>query len=208
MPFLSAISPWALLIFAMARIGFAQSPTGYCAFEIRVSNPDGRPAAKIPAGLSKDGHSLFESLTDEHGVVRICDSPVTSVDVFAGLAPCGLAMFKSVKPFWGETRVVRFIYDQSGCGEFVSHQEICHFVLRVQDSSGHLIEGARFNGSEPGAVRSVLSDYRGRLFVTLKEGQYIKGTLAKDGFKTSDLSERCTVQLNGLDRDVPIILRQ
>ena len=63
--------------FAGLFVPLAGQGTPYCAFEVNVRAPDGRPIAKAPVALIRyDKMTFSESTTDAQGIARICDAPL------------------------------------------------------------------------------------------------------------------------------------
>src|ERR1700743_1615289 len=88
-----------LLILAAAAAGriHAAEPE-YCAFNVKVRQPNGSPAPRVAVVLIAQGVAKREILTDVHGTAYICDSPLTPVDIAIGFAGCGQRILKGVQP--------------------------------------------------------------------------------------------------------------
>jgi hypothetical protein len=51
--------------------------SSFCAFEVNVRFPNGRPVARITVAAVEDGkQELSEAVPDKNGVARICDAPL------------------------------------------------------------------------------------------------------------------------------------
>jgi hypothetical protein len=180
----------------------------YCAFQVKVTRPDGKPAAGIAAGMSQGGMALAEKLTDAGGIAEFCDAPATPVDIFVGFASCGLVVNKQVEPLWLHTREVYVVYDRSHCSEFGPSPTECHVLLRVRDESGKPLPGAVLTQDQArGAGQPADSDSFGRLFFTAAEGGTIRGTITRQGYKPETFLQHCALRESDADREVTVVLR-
>src|SRR5258708_27031060 len=84
-------------------ICFPQGPIGvaspvYCAYEVKVSTPLGRPISNLPvAMMTRSKELFFETRTDETGVARICDAPLEFIDLIVGMDICGAVHVNRLK---------------------------------------------------------------------------------------------------------------
>src|ERR1700676_3526980 len=121
----------------------------YCAFEVNVRAPDGRPIAKLPVALIRNDKTTFsESTTDAKGVARICDAPLEYLDVLVGSDICGSVMVRHLPPSWPESRRVYITYVDTPCNHFIV-PPTCRVLLRIQDEGGRSVVGARFETRHP-----------------------------------------------------------
>jgi hypothetical protein len=182
-----------LLIWAAHSVMAAATPE-YCAYEIRVRSPEGKPLAGVIAGIAQKEHSIIELRTDQTGTARICDAPQTRVDVIAGMDWCGLVVVKKVRPDWLHTRTINIIYAPEDCGGFTYSPTECHMLVSLQNQRGEPVSGVKFEGSGP--VRGsgpMISDSFGRIFVVLPDKRTLKGRFNRIGFGSAEVSHRCAV---------------
>jgi hypothetical protein len=132
------------LLLACVLSGAASEST-YCAFEVKVNAPTGLPLAKIPVGLAKAGTQFSTAFTDTSGTARICDAPLSAVDIVVGGDVCGLVLVKKVRPTWPTTRQVFVTYTEEDCPHFI-FADHCQALLRAEDERGRPLAGARFDG--------------------------------------------------------------
>src|SRR5580658_7426226 len=76
----------------------------YCAYRVKVSDPQGAPVARVATVVIASGSPIAEKLTDKDGTAEFCDAPLRPVDISVGFAGCGLVINKGVKPRWLQTR--------------------------------------------------------------------------------------------------------
>jgi hypothetical protein len=182
----------------------------YCAYRVKVSDPQGAPVARVATVMVGVGGSVAEKLTDKNGAAEFCDAPLRPVDISVGFAGCGLVINKEVKPLWLRTRELFVTYDQRYCEEFGPFPGDCHIVFRVQDGMGRPVAGAIFEDRTPtdgkkGAVSS--SDSFGRLFAAPKDGGGVAGMIVKDGYAAAAVSQSCSIRAPDADREVTVVLR-
>ena len=178
----------------------------YCAYEVRVNEPSGKPFAGVPILLVHNGAQIAETRTDATGKARICDAPLDAVSIAVGFDICGSVVVRDLVPLWLRTRQVFVTYVRSTCGEFVSFPADCHLLVRVVDDKGRFLPGARLGPKtlEIGSGADV-SDEFGRMFRYLKEHEKLDGVVTKEGYGSSPLSTKCSI---GADTEMKVILRK
>jgi hypothetical protein len=197
------------LVFLATGATLFGADKAYCAFEIRVVKPSGDPASKVAVGIVEGGRALTETLTDARGRARICDAPLSPVDVFVGFASCGLVIAKQIRPLWLRTRRVLITYDGSYCEEFGPFPTRCHILLRINDDSGRPLAGARFTEATPrNDQASALSDTFGRLFRVVEGEGMLEGSVTKEGYASASVSQRCLLREDEVDREVKVVLHK
>lgn len=193
--------------FLLVCAPMATGGTNYCAFEIRVRKPSGTPFAKVPVAIIYNGTQIAEARTDASGTARLCDAPLGAVDIAVGFDVCGSVLLRKVRPLWLRTRRVFITYARSSCQEFIFPKD-CHVLLRVADNQGRPVAGVRFeaNGSRT-ASELGLSDSFGRLFLSLKGAEEVRGLVTKRGYEPASVSQTCHPR-GDPDMDVRVILRK
>ncbi len=184
----------------------APGAPSYCAFEVRVSKPDGAPFAKVEVAIVSRGVQIVTAETDANGLARLCDAPFHNVSIVVGFDICGSVLVRDVKATWPETRQVFVTYVKDICDHFI-FADRCTALVRVQDAMGQPLAGARFEGRPAQAPGSALSDDFGRLFFTLKRGESLKGTVTKDGHEPARVSAQCN-QTGAAEVEVRVALRK
>jgi hypothetical protein len=182
----------------LLMIGFSElfvplcgQATAYCAFEVNVRAPDGRPIAKLPVALIRNDKTTFsESTTDAKGVARICDAPLEYVDILVGSDICGSVMVRHLPPNWPESRRVYITYADTPCNHFIV-PPTCRVVLRIQDESGRAIVGARLDAKRSSTPISAASDVFGRLFSSVRRGDVLEGVVVKGDLHSAPISQNC-----------------
>jgi len=145
----------------------------------------------MPVALIRNDKTTFsESATDAKGVARICDAPLEYLDVVVGRDICGSILVRHLKPTWPETRRLYVTYVDAPCDHFVVAPN-CRVLLRIQDSSGRPVVGARFEETPPNRSGTDVSDVFGRLFRSLKRGEQLEGVVVKTGSEPARVSMRC-----------------
>lgn len=122
-------------------------PTPFCAFEMRVKTPDGRPFPEVPV-IMVSGHTttFAETATDAGGGAMLCDAPSEAVDLVVGFDICGSVTVKSLRPTWPSTQVVSVTYAKRFCDDFAVASS-CRIQIRIEGERARPISGARFGGA-------------------------------------------------------------
>ena len=180
------VTPHFLLVWAQ---------TTYCAIEVSVTNPEGRPVPRLPVALVRHpGVTVESTKTDESGKAWFCDAPLRFLDIAVGRDICGLVLVKHLAPSWPQTRHVYVTYADAPCDHF-GVGRTCLVLLRVRDREGRAIPGARFVEGRSALLTlspsSDISDEFGRLFHPLKKGEILDGEVMKKGFETENVTQRC-----------------
>ena len=172
----------------------AAGQNGYCAFEVKVSEPLGSPVDKVPVLMFLRNGSVFvEATTSSNGVARLCDAPLEAVDIGVGFDMCGSTMVRDVRATWPNVRRIFVTYERSFCNHFVLRDH-CQVLVRIKDEEGRPVAGARFEGKPFRGSRSEVSDAFGRLFFLNKLGEKLEGSVVKDGRKSDYVFEKCGEQ--------------
>lgn len=159
----------------------------YCAYEVEVRKPDGTRFQGVPVGLVVNGTQRTTVWTDRRGGAQICDSPLHDVDIVVGFDTCGIVLVKNLKPTWPTARKVVVTYAQVPCEHFALPDR-CTVLLRAQDDRGRPLSGAQF---ESEAKTPQISDAFGRVFLLLREGEKVDGTITKAEFGAKRFSHAC-----------------
>ena len=180
-----------LVLGSFAVLASMASGAPYCAYEVKVKKPSGRPFANTPVGVVDQGVQISTAVTDATGVARLCDAPMHRVDIVVGAIGAGLILVKGVKPTWPELRRIVVIRDDRHWDEFTFPDE-CQVLLRVEDKSGAPIAGAQLDDqSWSGRAPNVASDSFGRLFRKLKSGEALDGLIRSQGRIPGHVSAKC-----------------
>jgi hypothetical protein len=193
---------WLLPIFGLAAwlgapistLQLSAQTLGYCAFEINVKSPEAAPIQGISVSASSgDGSPFARTVSDDEGIARICDSPVSSdISISAGSGGCGEVTVRNLYPLWLETRRIYVIVQ--GCLQrenLFAHE--CHVVVRIRDERNAPVEGVQLTGREPstGTKETAVSDRFGRLFRVVPLHGTFAGRLEKAGYVTAGLALEC-----------------
>jgi|HubBroStandDraft_5_1064220.scaffolds.fasta_scaffold106466_2 hypothetical protein len=196
--------PFLLLMASVSTAIFGQ--TTYCAFTVHVKSESGKPVAGVAVWLLRDdGTKYAETYADNTGIARLCDTPPGLVDIQVGSNLCGATAVKYLQPSWLNTRNVYVTFE--GCeGFFVDSG--CYLTLRVTDSEGRPVSGARLLTKDraPPAVPE-LSDEYGRLFGFVGWGDSLMGTIERAGYFSVEVARQCKSGQQSRF-DLPIILRR
>src|SRR5262249_8726238 len=75
----------SLLVFCGLAITLAKAQQPYCAFEVRVDAPSGKPAPGVPVALLRTDKTTYSNATTgSDGIARMCDSPLQTVHLVVG----------------------------------------------------------------------------------------------------------------------------
>lgn len=195
-PWLTGFSLTIRLVFivasALTLVCFsANAQSTYCAFEVLVRSPSGKPVTGVTVALIRRSKAIFsESVTDAQGVARLCDAPLEYMDVVVGRDVCGSVLVRHLKHTWPETRRVYVTYVDDPCDHF-GVESVCRILLRIVDNAGRPLEGVGFNGVPPNQDEHRVSDIFGRLYYSLMRGQTLEGTVSKEGKRPARVSTSC-----------------
>lgn len=164
------------LLFAI-RLAAASQP--FCAFEVGVKDPGGKPSAGVPVILVLHEATIYETITDQRGVARLCDSPAEPVDIVTGFDLCGAILIRKVSFRWPDTQHFALTYEKSFC----DHTSVWprQVLIRVHDEIGHPIEGARLLGTSSAGEGTPASDSLGRIFRVVPRLDALQGQVVKAG---------------------------
>ena len=168
----------------------AKAAAGYCAFEVAVKAPFGKPLSGVPVTLVKGNQSVVEVTTSPAGLARICDSPVEVVSVIIGSDICGSVVVRNVTSRWPKTERIDVIYAERPCDHLGIVQQ-CQLLLRIIDTNGRPVAGAVFVGSHGSREGSKSSDDRGRLFKILTRGSRLEGVVVRGKLETIPIAVDC-----------------
>jgi len=187
-----ALAVWLGAATSTSRLS-AQT-TEYCAFEITVKSPEGASVPGISVSASSDGARPFARVvTNEEGVARICDSPVSSnVSISAGGGGCGEVTVRNLYPLWLETRHVYVAVQKCLQPENLFSNE-CRFVVRVRDVHNAPVPGVRLTApdSYQGGSGTAVSDRFGRIFRVVPLHKAFAGTLEKENYVPGEVTLEC-----------------
>lgn len=163
----------------------------YCAFEVRVTNPSGRPVAGVAVAIITADNKEFsgEILTDRDGRARLCDAPMQPVTIIAGTDVCGLVAVKNISPIWPSTEHVFITFEPKSCNHF-PRPGPCTVLLRIVDEEDRPISNAAWRGQAPGAP--ALSDRFGRVIESVRDGGELVGTVSKEGYFPTKATASCS----------------
>jgi hypothetical protein len=166
----------------------------YCAFEITVKSPEGVPVPGISVSASSEGARPFARVvSNEEGVARICDSPVSSnVSISAGSGGCGEVTVRNLYPLWLQTRRVYVTVQTCLQPENLFAHE-CRFVVRVRDIRNVPLPGVRLVAvdSAHGGGDTAISDRFGRIFTVVPLHRAFAGTLEKENYVPGEVTLEC-----------------
>jgi hypothetical protein len=203
------------LLFAMALITLlaplpatGQSQAEYCAFEVAVKSPDGKPVVGTGAVLTRDGRIVGTAITSDAGIARICDAPFGALlDIEVGKF-CGAVAVRHLSAYWMKTRRVNVTYSNCQGEEFVALGG-CEFAIRAHDERDEPLSGVVFDelqsqaaqGEQPARV----SDRFGRIFRFLWYGSSFTARLEKPGYAPKVVVGDCQVGGDPV-REVTLVL--
>ena len=102
----------AVILLSKACHLLAQSTQEYCAFEVAVSSPKGRPIYGATVSVvDQQTHVYGTAMTNGEGVARLCDSPRGLINIQVGGQLCGSIVVRNLKAYWRRTRRIVVIYD-------------------------------------------------------------------------------------------------
>lgn len=168
-----------------------EAQTDYCAYEVVVRAPDGRPVVAVVTAL-RNGKPFASTVTDEQGIARFCDAPARPIQIQVGGNSCGSVLVRYLSPLWMKTRQVFVTFDDCSEGFFIPGG--CHLWIRVHDKHGDPLPGVLFETlSVPawGFEQTRLTDRYGRLFWFVPLGKTLEGRLVKDGYAGPGLRDEC-----------------
>ena len=198
--------PFAIA-FLLVCAPIATAGTNYCAFEIKVTEPSGTPAAKVPVAIIYKDTQIAEARTDESGTAWLCDAPLDAVNIAVGFDICGSVLLKKIRPLWLRTRQVSITYARSSCEEFIFAKS-CHLLLRAEDDRGRPVAGARFEAAGSWTASELgLSDSFGRFFLSLKGAEEVRGLVTKRDYEPASVSQTCDPR-DDPEMEVRIVLRK
>lgn len=188
---------------AIAQSWDSQGEPAYCAFEVKVSAPSGRPMRNVPVVLLRvQKDVVFETVTDGNGIAKICDVPLAFLDVVVGRDVCGAVHIRRLKFEWPVTKKVFVTFADSPCDHLGAYPER-QVLLRVLDEQGHPVVGARLDLTNIRGRGTVRSDAFGRIFRIHKVGESIEGVIVKDKMEPEKVSVEAVD-----DVDLLIVLRR
>jgi hypothetical protein len=180
---------WLVVIWSVSLLtSSAKAQENYCAFEVHVNSPVGKPVSGVPVALLRSDKTTYvESVTGADGTARLCDAPLQTVFIVAGVDVCGSVMVRNLRPTWPQTKEISVTYARESCPHFTFCDE-CEVLLRVHDEEGKPVAGARFDGNVTRMGGGMVSDRFGRLFRLIKRGQTLTGTVSKEGRRSAQIS--------------------
>lgn len=184
------LTAWSapVITICILSVPYARAQEPYCAFEVHVATPAGKPVPGVPvAMLRADKTTYSNTASGLDGVARICDAPLQTVNFVVGFDICGSVMVRNLRPAWPETQQVIVTYASAPCPHMTFCNE-CQVLLRIRDENGNPVAGARFQGTPSGLRGSAVSDEFGRLFRVVRRGETLKGIVAKQGKASAQVS--------------------
>lgn len=123
-----------LLVTFFASSVFLCADQPYCAFEVKVSKPSGVPFANVPVIMVQRNAQLAETRTNTNGEARLCDAPLSSVDIMVGFERCGAVLVREVKPLLAS--------------DYASLCHVCRELVRRVGFSARLSHSVAYSGRE------------------------------------------------------------
>jgi len=163
----------------------------YCAYEVTVIQPTRQPSPGVPVAILDQGKQSAEYRTDASGRARLCDAPLSAIDIAVGYDLCGSVVIRRLRPTWPTTRHITVTYTESWCDHF-RPPDRCQILLRIQGRDGRPIENARFRPQSSSVSRAVSSDRFGRLFFMISTGETVTGDIIVEGWQSRAIAEGCT----------------
>lgn len=204
------IGVWTLLAQPMqgpngSRVGLSD----YCAFEVAVHSPDGRPVVGTEAvERSSNGAVIESALTDRQGVARLCDAPIGLVDIEVGGRRCGAVSVRYLRSWWLKPRRVSVTY-QSCAGEEWAVAGGCLLIIRVRDEQNAPIAGVLFESpNDQPRPQTRISDKLGRIFRFIDYGGTTTGRLSKEGYSSQIINQSCRSKEDRNERELTVFLEK
>ncbi len=198
-----------VVVLILSMVASAQGQ--YCAFEVTVRLPDGRPAASVTvSGLDQPGRVFATSMTNDQGVVRICDIPTGLIDIHVGGNLAGAVSVMRLKPFWMETRKVLVTYENRPETAFFLPGG-CLLTLRAHDEKGAPIAGVLLEDSnERPKLREQTrtTDSYGRMFRFIDYGEALTGELVKAGYVSKRVTHQCQRGVDAEREQIVVLQRR
>lgn len=191
-----AVRAYALFcVLSLPSLLIGQAQSDYCAFEVVVKSPDGKPVSKAGvSAIDENGITFSRPVTDDEGRARICDVPAGLTDILVGGQRCGAVTVRYLKPYWMKTRSVFVTYQDCG-GEDHAAPAGCVLTIRVRNDRAAPLAGVYFSDlvNRPAALQQTsTSDQYGRIFRFIGFGKTLAGTLVKDGYVPKEVNDQCT----------------
>ena len=188
-----------------------QEQTEYCAFEVLVRSPDGKPVVGAEAVLTRDGRTVGTAVTNKAGVARICDAPSDALlDVELGGNLCGAVAVRYLRTLWMTTRRVYVTYLNCAGEEWLLAGG-CQVTIRTHDESGGPLSGVVFEEGAPDTTPqerpALVSDRFGRVFRFLEYRRSLTARLKKPGYVQRTITVGCPVG-SGPVREMTIVLSE
>ena len=184
------------LILLSFRLSGQQTEPRYCPLRIEVESRDGTPSKRllVSASRSENGTKLADAWTDENGVVRFCDVPLSSyLEIHVGQGSCAVTISR-VHALWLRTRVISVLYDPCPPEE-MGFTPFCQVLYRVVDSHDMPLAGVRLVLSEAGSNGETLatSDEYGRIFQSFRwhDSAPRTGLFQRSGFLPTPVTLAC-----------------
>ena len=166
----------------------------YCAFEVEVKTATGLPSSGVRVvGQDDAGFQFGTAITDQQGVARLCNSPRGLAEITVGGRMCGAVSVKYLNPLWPRTRHVVVTY-QRCVGNDYYFPGRCEVTLRLMDEYKAPISDVTLRVDAGDALvqeKMLVSDRYGRIFLPIKYGDQLEGTLSKPGYLALRFSEPC-----------------
>lgn len=165
------------------------SANTYCSLLVNVV--DGRNKEVSEALITvPDTHGQVSTYECRRGGLRLCDLGIEPVTVAAGSSECNQTTVKNVPLDWGETRIVKIIYDRRPCLLDLPPVAACRLLLRFRDVSGRWVKGVAVDSTAAGGRVQTSDDY-GRLLLTPAAGARIRSLARRTGYTPEEIDFSC-----------------
>jgi hypothetical protein len=177
----------------------AQSPSEYCAVEVRVRNGAG---VAVETGVMVEGENGKRVVAKSvGGAARFCDFGIGKFNVVAG-EPCGRVTVSGLTAAPPTTRIVNVVYDHCS-DEYSPLGNACTVLLRVATQDGAPLRGAALWVHDKKYGEE--SDQRGRMFLMVRFDTVLQGVLRHDGHRGQSISLSCPPDKLRFERDVEML---
>jgi len=196
-----------LLCFGPAYVSAAALQEEYCAFEVHVTSPSGKPVSRVTVSELLHNGSVFDTaITDDHGVTRLCNAPTDLIDIHVGGNLCGSVTVGNLRRYWMTTRRIPIIYSSCAGDDWLIPNS-CQLTIRTIDEKGLPISGVQAIAEIKDRTPSnEFSDKFGRVFLLIPFGETTTVVLSKPRFVTERVVEACK-RGEGYDKDRNVVIR-
>lgn len=159
----------------------------FCALTVGLLDSRGAPAKLTPVQLIDPSGKIVFDEQIEGPTARICDFGFGPHSLVVGYGFCYPVTISNLRLRVG--RPIHLTVRLNACPPDNWGGSLCQVYLRVHESSGAAVPGARLARGD--GTSDNLSDQYGRVQAFLVSGSSVAATISKDGYTSQHLSLRC-----------------